>query len=49
MKLMYSDGAQNSSDVPFMILGCFFFFLLRRAACIGDDDPMSSCTCSTSF
>ncbi len=24
MKLMYSDGAQNSSDVPFMILGCFF-------------------------
>jgi hypothetical protein len=30
MKLMYSDGAQNSSDFRFMILGCFFFFCFEE-------------------
>jgi hypothetical protein len=28
---MYSDGAQNSSDVPFMILGWFFCFEEQHA------------------
>jgi hypothetical protein len=34
MKLMYSDGAQNFSDFPFMILGCFFFCFEEQHALV---------------